>query len=267
MPLHPGTDKITIPCKYPVMDGAGSFKTGSGNSAVLLIHGWTSTPREMRYLAERLSNNFFCRGVRLKGHGTSIEELADSDWNIHLQQLLEEREALGKIYSEVYIIGLSYGALLAMHLAARKKTAGLVLLAPFLKTAGSFLRVVSDSVLVPFIPPFFKSIKKSTVSPIFNTVESDKHLCYQDMPVKPLKSVLDCSREAMKLAPSLSCPALIIHSVLDRTADYYGGLGLFRTLGAEDKKMITLKDSNHIITLDNERKVVEWEVQKWLERH
>ena len=46
-------------------------------ATVVLVHGFSATPREMRPLAEALTaRGFAALGVRLPGHGTTPEDLA-----------------------------------------------------------------------------------------------------------------------------------------------------------------------------------------------
>ena len=54
----------------------------SGNeTGCLLIHGFTSTPAELRELGELLHKvGYTVLGVRLSGHGTTVEDLEKSNY-------------------------------------------------------------------------------------------------------------------------------------------------------------------------------------------
>ena len=84
--------------------------------AVILFHGMTGTPSEMQELAAALhSSGFDCFAPRLSGHDLSIEELA----NVSLDLWLKDAERMietTKEYRSVYVVGQSFGALLALHL-------------------------------------------------------------------------------------------------------------------------------------------------------
>ncbi|MEJ5224047.1 MAG: hypothetical protein WHV44_06280, partial [Anaerolineales bacterium] len=57
------------------------FFPGRNNApGVLLIHGFTGTPKEMRWMGEYLNekHGFTCLGVRLTGHATRPEDMIRS---------------------------------------------------------------------------------------------------------------------------------------------------------------------------------------------
>ncbi|MFX1537598.1 MAG: alpha/beta hydrolase [Promethearchaeota archaeon] len=57
-------------------EAVSPFEFGEGSKYVVVIHGYTGTPYEMRGLAQHLaSQDFHVIGVRLPGHGQTKEEL------------------------------------------------------------------------------------------------------------------------------------------------------------------------------------------------
>ncbi|RYG65174.1 esterase, partial [bacterium] len=54
---------------------------GNDDIGVVLVHGFTGTPYEVRYLGDRLVEaGYTVRGLRLPGHGTSIADLDRTRW-------------------------------------------------------------------------------------------------------------------------------------------------------------------------------------------
>src|SRR5439155_12612378 len=99
--------------------GDGFALPGSRSLGCLLVHGFTATPDEMRPFGEALARRGFpVRGVRLAGHGTSVADLARTgaaDW---IASVEAGRAALARDVAHVALVGMSLGALLALHLAA-----------------------------------------------------------------------------------------------------------------------------------------------------
>ena len=105
------------------------FNRGQGRVGVLLIHGWTGSPPEMRPLGEYLAaRGLVVYGPLLPGHGTRPEDMLTvdgADWTRAV------RAALDEIHAEcdtVFIGGLSMGGLLTLYLGATdpRPIAGLI---------------------------------------------------------------------------------------------------------------------------------------------
>jgi esterase/lipase len=87
--------------------------------AVLLIHGFMSSPAEMRSLGERLlAAGCHAIGVRLKGHGTSPWDLRERNWHEWADSVTRGYDIAKAFSQAVHIVGFSTGGLLALHHAA-----------------------------------------------------------------------------------------------------------------------------------------------------
>ncbi len=102
-----------------VLDGTAP---GAGETAALLIHGFTGTPYEMRYLGERLAaSGVTAIAPRLPGHGTTVADLARTTWRDWTCAVERELDASRARYARVALVGQSLGALLALELASRRR--------------------------------------------------------------------------------------------------------------------------------------------------
>lgn len=244
--------------------GAEPFEFGKGDHAILFLHGWTSSPRDLRFLAESLRESFHCRGILFKGHGLYPDDLEDTTWRVHLQESLDAFSGLAMKFPKVSIIGLSYGALLAAHIAVRRRVENIILLSPFIVSEDKIMNSIPGSSIIPHLPSIIRNISKGPEGSIYHPTENRKHIAYHTMPLKPLKSVMECASETMNILAEVTCPALVIHSTRDKTADFQGGVNVLKCLGSQDKRLIALNKSNHIITLDYDRELVETETRAWL---
>lgn len=252
----------------PVTDvilGAEPFDFGDGSHAVLFLHGWTSTPREMRFVAEKVAAaGFRCRGILFDGHGRTLRALEGITFRDHLDQAERAFGELALSHDRVSICGLSMGGLLALHLAARRRVSNLVLIAPFTRTWGNTLGLPNTFLLGKV--PLPKTLAKEMPGPINDPAGLEDHIAYHAMPGKEMMTVIKGTWELKGKEPSITCPTLILHSVNDHTSDFAGSQTLIKDLGSDDKTLVAFNRSNHVITLDYDRDRVESEIVDWLRK-
>ena len=95
------------------------FHLPGGRNGVLLIHGLTGTPTEMRFVAKGLNRNgFTVYGMQLAGHCGDEADLLATGWHDWYRSVVEAAEKLRGEVDHLFVAGLSMGALLALKLAA-----------------------------------------------------------------------------------------------------------------------------------------------------
>ena len=109
-----------------------SFTLGpvDAKAAVLLLHGFTGSPWEVRPLGESLAaRGFHVHAPRLPGHGVTPEDMlhvSADDWK---QAAFKAFDAL-EGFEQVFVAGLSMGGLLSVLIAAERQVGRIVLMAP-----------------------------------------------------------------------------------------------------------------------------------------
>ncbi|MDB5050680.1 MAG: esterase [Fibrobacteres bacterium] len=246
-----------------VILGAEPFAMGEGSHAVLFLHGWSSSPRELRFLGDRVAQaGFRCRGPLLKGHGTRLSDLEPTRFPDFLAAAESEFDALAAAHDRVSVCGLSMGGLLGLQLAARRPVANLVLIAPFLTPSGATCglpnRWLVGRVPLPAI------MAKRLPGPIADPAGTESHIAYHAMATRSMVSVVEAARGFSAYIPKVVCPTLILHSIHDTTSDFAGSEMLIRRLGSEDKTLVVFNRGNHVITLDYEKERLEETALEWL---
>jgi carboxylesterase len=66
------------------------------------------------------------------------------------------------------------------------------------------------------------------------------------------------------LLPSITVPTLVMQSIREHTVEPESAQFIYNNLGSSDKKLVWLKKSGHIITLDAERELVFEEIGRFL---
>ncbi|MFL5261658.1 MAG: alpha/beta hydrolase, partial [Anaeromyxobacteraceae bacterium] len=121
----------------PAASGGAPFDLPGGPDAVLLLHGLTGSPFEVRLVADRLhAAGYRCRGPVMPGHGGDPRALAGLAFARWVEGALRELAMLDGA-RRTFVVGCSMGALVACALAAAApdRVQGLALLAPALRLA------------------------------------------------------------------------------------------------------------------------------------
>ncbi|WP_459943262.1 alpha/beta hydrolase, partial [Deferrisoma palaeochoriense] len=219
--------------------------------AVLLIHGFTASPAELRPFGERLAaRGHPVLGVRLRGHGTSPWDLRERSWEEWLASVRRGFEALREAWDRVAAVGFSAGGLLALLLAAdrpegldrvaavaspvRVRDRGMRLV-PLVHGAN----VVAHTLGVPDLMRFHRS---SPEHPDIN---------YIHVPVRALFELGRLIDEARSRLPDVDVPVLLIQGTEDPTVDPESGELLYQGLRVRDKALVLIPSERHGILREN----------------
>ncbi|HWU87850.1 MAG TPA: alpha/beta fold hydrolase, partial [Kofleriaceae bacterium] len=86
---------------------------GDDDLGVVLVHGFTGTPFEIRPLGELLHRDgFTVHAPLLPGHGTSIDDLDRTTWRDWADAVERAADAMGRRCARVAVVGQSLGGLL-----------------------------------------------------------------------------------------------------------------------------------------------------------
>ena len=198
----------------PVFPEAFPFFRKEGDKAVLIIHGYLGSPYDVKYLAERLSQNGYTVSVPLlPGHGTCKEDFLTKGKKDWLEEVYKSHRELEQNYKEVIIAGFSMGGLLAVNAASRFKTDKLILVAPAL-TNRKKLMLYST----PLLKYFKKTLNKNCRIKTYNEYEEYlKEEYWSKDWIKALSEVLFLQIKAKKLLKTLKSKILLLISESDNT--------------------------------------------------
>lgn len=240
-----------------------------GEDAVLLIHGLTGSPFEMKYLAKRLHREgFTVRVPCLAGHGTDISDLRKTGWRDWYGTVAEAFADLKKNHRTVAVSGLCMGAVLALQLAyeAGDKVSALSLLSTTLYYDGWSLpwyRFLLPIVLYTPVKHFYSfrerepfGVKNEQVRGMIAQGMNDGLIAYPSFPSQSLSELFRLIGSVKKVIPEVKSPTLLIHSVEDDVSSMRSAEYIERNIGSSEVRKILLTDSYHMVTIDNQKNMV-----------
>jgi carboxylesterase len=231
---------------------AAAFDLAGGPDAVLLLHGLTGTPFEMRHVAERLHRDGLrCVGPIMAGHGGGPRALAGLPWQSWVDGARRELDALAGA-RRVFIVGCSMGALVACALAhaAPERVAGLALLAPalHLQRAGRLAALLGRLPLAAWLPP----VPKVAGSDVRDLDARRENPTMSGVPLRAVAELTALSRHVDRLLPGIAAPALVVAAREDHTVRLSGAARIVQRLGGPARLMV-LERSFHLVGIDVER--------------
>lgn len=235
----------------PVIPSAEPFLYLGDETGILLVHGFTGAPKEMRSMGEYLAaKGKTVLGIRLPGHATQPADMKHQRWTDWLQAVEDGYHLLHSAGRQVFIMGLSMGGILTLTAAARLPISGAVAIStPYALPDDPRLKFVK--VLAPLMP----SVPKGPND--WHDHEMEKvHVDYPSYPTisfVQLLSLLQVMRESL---PQVRVPVLLVHSRQDGGVAPENMTKIYAQLGTADKSMLWVEQSGHVVTRDLEREKV-----------
>ncbi|MCK5101067.1 MAG: alpha/beta fold hydrolase, partial [Desulfobacteraceae bacterium] len=230
--------------------GAPLFlKSENEKAGILLIHGYMAAPEEMKGLAHYLHEQSFTVYVpRLKGHGTSPEDLSTTKYQEWIESVEEGYVILKHTCKKLIVGGFSTGAALALELCTRTNdisTAFAVAPPMKLKDLGSHF--------IPAISLFNKMMKKAYLSKIAKEfIKNDPENPHINYARNPIAGIRELERLTKNLEPelkNLKIPVLVVQSRKDPVVNPDGTLKLFNKIGSIKKEYFLFDYDRHGILL------------------
>jgi carboxylesterase len=239
------------------------FYLPGGQTGILLIHGFTGAPPEMRLVGDHLHHaGLTVSAPLLPGHGSTAQQMNRCkwmDWTNHVEQ---SYRALKAQCERVFVAGLSMGSLLALWFAAQHPDLpGVIAYSPATWVADRLLPV---STMARYL---IKMRSKGQDTDLVDPDALARLWSYDVEPVPAASELYALILQVRRLLPRLVPPLLIIYSAGDRSIHPSSAERTYALAGSKDKKIIRLAESGHAITVDREWRSVADETLAWVKQH
>lgn len=256
---------------------------------VLLMHGLTGMPAEMRPVARHLERlGYKTVTPLLPGHGGTHQELLATEVDQFISATAKAAATLAEECEQVFICGLSVGGLLAGLIAVEQKIDGMVIMSPTLYYDKQSHPIWKNKWVLQAM--YWLSTPKLIANNCYWTEKPPYGLRDPRLQRQITKQIEAAARGDtnefglfrtywgslrvqyilknmfMKNAHKIKCPALVIQSYEDTFTNIANATDVYREIGSQDKSMVLLTGCDHVLTLDLCKDLVALEVEKFIAR-
>jgi len=237
--------------------------------AVLLFHGLTGSPFELKKYGQFLYNNGYdVYADCLPGHGDKVQDIYTVKYTDWLDFAYKKFEVLSQKYEDVFVSGLCLGAVLAIAVGMKypDKVKGIVSLSTTLYLDGwrlpwyKMFIPVALSTLVRFYYNYPEcephGIKNEKTRSIVKKLLAKGDVGMNDFPMTGIYELLKLSKVVRRNLKNFTSSILLIHSKEDDLTSVKSAQVVYDNISSADKEKIILYDSYHMVLYDNEKEFV-----------
>ncbi|TKB07451.1 carboxylesterase [Desulforhopalus sp. IMCC35007] len=225
-----------------------TFYTKQSNKKLLafFLHGFATSPTDLNMLAEAFAEaGFEIHCPTLLGHpmNNSSGVITVDEIKTPILAALNE---IDRNEFDIFLIGFSLGASLAIDIAGEVPVSGVLAISPFFQPPNPqmsrfFLKAVSG------LPRFRLKRKFQTSTP-----EARKFLSHEigTLPILPALEILRGSPLLGKKLKQTKCPVLVVHSFGDKVASFSATAKRIQNSARPGTRLIPMHGLNHFIQFD-----------------
>ncbi len=269
-----------------------SFFLPGDKNLCFLIHGLTGTAKELGSIAKHLNKQgFSVASPLMANHNKSISCLKRASWQEHYSSIRKEFVKYAAEYENIFVAGLSFGALIGIMLAREfpKKVKALNCFSPTLFFDGwskgskpksrIFLPLVYRTPLKYWFyykeeyPYGIKNERlRAKIESFYKKAElfdySKVHLYgYPVIPVACMYQNSLLAKKVISILKEITTPIQLMQAREDDVTSPKNSYCIYDRVSSLDKEIIFLEDSYHIITADQERDKVAEKTAAFFEKY
>ncbi len=245
------SDEAGIAVSAPVQSEAAP-RSAVAPLGCLLLHGLTSSLETVSGLAPQMeARGLPYRLPTLRGHGTVAEDLRGVSWHHWYEDAERALDDLLTECERAVVIGLSMGALLALHLAAERQAAvaGVVAIAPAIRP------FIPAAALLPLLA------RTRIAAPLDARRAFEDPDCaagctnYTSAPLSAVYSLVRYGAVVERRLPAVAAQLLVLYTPRDRVVRPEGARLVYEAAGTPpaEKRLLALGECGHEMLLDRQR--------------
>ncbi|ASQ44750.1 alpha/beta hydrolase [Legionella clemsonensis] len=218
-------------------------RNGEKKRALLLLHGFTSTPAVFRVMLPSLTFYDAILCPVLPGHADTLKAFAEVKAEAWLKTAEQSCELMLNEFEQVDVLGLSLGGILACHLSNQFKLHHLYLLAPALD-----LRLPLEHTLK--LAKFLTCLGFQEVRGLSGDLFTNQHceIAYRKLPLAAIIEIFNLIKQLSFNVPD--CPTDVFLGCHDKVVSSWRVAARFAN--KDNVRIHWLSNSAHVIPLDGD---------------
>ena len=251
-----------------IMLGAEPIYLPGNEIGIILIHGFTGAPSEMKYLAKYLNDLGYTVLVpRLFAHGTKVADMNRAHWEDWVASVEDSYYLLKNNCKKIVIAGLSMGGALSLYVSTYLDIDALIVMAAPYES----IRTSSNQFIFPLLKviSIFKPYNRYEPNPGSgwykpeNAKENISYIGYTPLAAAyELDQLLQISKDELS---KITAPTQLIFSKSDQTVPISTMQKIKNTVGDAIKSEVVLEKSGHVLPMDGEKEKVFESIRNFLE--
>jgi carboxylesterase len=232
------------------------------DTAILLIHGFPSTPHVYDYCSQQFfENKIDSYAYLMPGFGTSTKDFEKTNFTQWFDFQCRKYEELKSKYKNVFILGVSMGGLISLKLGEKysdtelEPKAIISISAPIVYNSIKDRMITNPSFMFARVINIFKStFNPSTVNGIDGEDGNEDWTGYQGLFLKQSLSLIKSEMIVRKNLSKLTCPLFLIHDTGDQTVPFGNFPIISKENGSREftgkvTRMQNYRHSHHVLVL------------------
>ncbi|MBN2003596.1 MAG: alpha/beta fold hydrolase [Anaerolineae bacterium] len=239
--------------------GEQGFFLPGGEQGILLVHGFLTSPGEMRGLGDHLAAaGMTVLGLRLRGHGTKPEDLAGVRWQDWVADVQQGLARLRQSCARIGLVGLSLGGALALYSAAHEPVER-VAVCSTPDTTGVQSSILAGASLASRWIRFLPKIGSDVRDPAARRA----HFTYRRIPLAAVAEIPPLLRAMQSALPRVRVPVLLVQARRDQVIPRRSAAGIAARLGGPSQ-IFYVPRGGHTVLVDYDREQVFRAIAQWL---
>jgi len=236
---------------------------------IVLCHGYKSAPAEVEPLAKYLNEmGYKIYAVRLEGHGTAPDNLAETTYQDWYESLQIGYSSLSMICEKIVIIGFSTGGLLTLLTASRKnkfsKLSAIVSISSALKLMSISSKLAHGVELWNDLLNKL-SLAKGQIQYVDDHPENP-NINYSRNYISAVVQLEKLMNECKKSLELVNAPTLVIQGKNDPVVNPKSAESIHNKINSNIKQLSMLDFNNHVIIYSDKRELVFKEIKEFLSK-